>query len=535
MSAPALPRRKDLARSTTARIAYAAVIVAITSLLAFWTALTPPLSTVDEPAHMNSVVRLLQDGGWPPPRSAQFSEGMLVAMREAGNPLGATTPLDELPPPEERSIIVPLSASGLDGANARDWMTQHPPTYYALIAEALRLMGGEGWRWDQLVAGARLLSVLLVTGGVILALAAVRRVSGSAVASVVGVAAILAIPQFFNVLSLVTNDALAVFTGGGIMYFLASALSATTANTRALIRPALGAGLFLGLALLTKGTMITAIPAVFAVFAFVGLSRGRTPLSRFGPPAVSMLVAFVIGGWWWLRNLIVNGELQSSNSGTGRTPEAFDGYSLVEFVQRTSVQLVQTFWGSIRSTLDLPSVLTVSLTLIFAAALVWVLIVSTRRSTVALLSLAPALVVGLIVFHAWEVYWSTGRIVGIQGRYLFPWIAVFSIVIALAWIALFAARSRWPRALGSSTIILLAAVVGVYGAMFAYRARWQEGGWQEMASSGALPVPLIGATAVAAMVAVLVAVVAAGILAMGATAGMPALAARHPDEGPGPT
>ncbi|WP_194409111.1 DUF2142 domain-containing protein [Microbacterium cremeum] len=496
-----------------------AVVVTIASLLALWSVVTPPLSTVDEPAHFNSVLRLMQGGGWPPPETAPFVEGTFVALQEAGNPRRGTPALDELPAPEERSEIVPLDGPGLDGVRATDWMTQHPPTYYAIVAIALTALGGETWRWDQLVAGARLISVLFVTAGVVFALSAIRRVTSSSLAAIIGIAAVLAVPQFFNVLSLVTNDAFAVLVGSAMVYFLSCAMTASPGSRRQLIFSA-GSGLLLGLALLTKGTMLAAAPAVVIGLLVVGFRQPSASWPRrLLPATVAATAAVIIGGWWWLRNLLVFGQLQSSRSGSGRTVVPFDNYDLFDFVRRASTQLVRTFWGSIRHALDFPTVVVLGLTTVFVAGVVLVLVRSPRRWIVVLLAIAPLLTVALISFHAWEVYWSTGRIVGIQGRYLFPAIAVYALVAALAWQVLVVPLDRSARALASGLTVVGTLGVAVYGVMFAFQTRWGSVGWRAMIDASAWP-------------ASAVLVLSVGWLAAGAaTAGLAAFTAAHASGG----
>jgi hypothetical protein len=447
-----------------------ATVVALAALLSFWAVTAPPLATVDEPRHINSVVRLMQGGGWPPPRTAPMTEGVLLAMREAGHSLGAqpVTPV----PAGERSVILPLDAPGPRGTDQLDWMNQHPPTYYAVVAAAMTMIGAQNWAWDSLVMGMRLLSILMVVGGAVFIIAALRRLTASAAAIVLGVLAILAVPQFFNVLGLVTNDALAVLAASGFLYFLVRAWTEPPGAHRRVLWDAFGAGVLLGVGLLTKGTLLTAIPAVFLTLLVVGIRRGGPWYRRLLPAAVAMAIAFVVGGWWYLRNLLVYGQIQSSNSSGSRLPEPADGYSLGRFARVVSEQLVETFWGSIRSTLTLPMWMTVVLTVAVLAAFVIAVVSSRNRGLVLLLLVYPLAVAGLIIFHAWEVYWNSLRLVGIQGRYFFAAIALFACVIALAWTAV----ERWsPRPVRATTAVLLTAgVLGVafWGTRYAFRDRW---------------------------------------------------------------
>ncbi|MDY0909006.1 glycosyltransferase family 39 protein [Microbacterium sp. CFBP9034] len=505
--------RGDRAVRLSGPIGYAAVLIAIGALLTLWSIVTPPLSTVDEPVHFNSVLRLMQGGGWPPPQTAPVLEGTFVALQEAGNPFKGTPALDVLPVAEDRSVVTQMTGTALDGATGVDWMTQHPPTYYGLTAGILTVIGAADWRWDQLAAGARVVSVLFALGGAAFALAAVRRVTSWTAASIIGGLAILTVPQFFNVLSLVTNDSLTLLACSGMIYFLVRALTTRDPSWRSGVFDAIGAGAFLGLGLLTKGTMLTAIPAALIILLVAGLRTDGSWMRRLTPAAVAMASAFAIGGWWWLRNILVFGEIQSSNSGSGREDEAFDGYSLAGFARLVVWQLARTFWGSIRPNLRLPDWAIVLMGVVFLAALVFVLIRSKSRLVVALIGGVPLLTAGLITFHAWEVFWNSGRIVGIQGRYFFPAITFYMLVIALAWQLLTAPRRRATRMVAAATTGVIAVSIGLWGTAVTFRRRWGsvEGGWDAMASAGPFSSIAVACLVVTAAIAAITAIVCAAV------------------------
>jgi hypothetical protein len=496
-------------------LGYGSILLAVGALLTFWSIITPPLSTVDEPVHFNSILRVMQGGGWPPPQSAPVLEGTFVALQEAGNPFKGTPALGEMPRPEDRSVVTDLSAGNLDGVTGLDWMTQHPPTYYGLTAGILTILGAGEWRWDQLVACARVISIAFTVGGVAFALASVRRVTSWSAATLIGGLAVVSVPQFFNVLSLVTNDSLTVLACSGMIYFVVRSLTPREPGWRPALIDAIGAGAFLGLGLLTKGTMLTAIPALLLALLVAGWRTEGSWLRRITPAAVAMATAFAIGGWWWLRNILVFGEIQSSNSGSGREDEPFDGYSLSGFVRLVAWQLTRTFWGSIRSSLSLPTWSVVLLGGAFAVALVFVLVRSRMRLVVALIGVVPLLTAALIVFHAWEVFWNSGRIVGIQGRYFFPSITLYMLVIALAWQMLSLPRPRGVRVAFAVAAGGLAVLVGAWGTMFVYRQRWGaiDGGWSAMVNAGPFDSAAVALVAIFALFAALLAIACAAIAA----------------------
>ena len=109
-----------------ARIGVVSTLIAVSAVLVFWSMTAPLIASIDEPRHVNSVLRLMQGGGWPPPQTAQMLEGTLLAMQEAGHPYGAPD-IDPVPA-DERSVITSLDEEGLGEVSAKDWLNQHPPT-----------------------------------------------------------------------------------------------------------------------------------------------------------------------------------------------------------------------------------------------------------------------------------------------------------------------------------------------------------------------------------------------------------------------
>lgn len=507
------------------RIGYVLVILALASMGVFWAVLTPPATSVDEPIHVNSVVRLMQGGGWPAPQSAPVLEATGVATLEAGRAWMNRSwddmqPPEELPPPEQRSVIGHLDDPlTRDGEIMIDWMTQHPPTWYAIAAGTMSVLGADDWRWDQLYFGLRVLSVMFVTGGAVFVLASVKRITESPTAAMVGTLAIFTTGQFFNVLARATNDSLAILAGSGFLYFLVRALTAKH-GWRSRWIDSLSAGVLLGIGLLTKGTLLTAIPVVFVALVVAGLRAGGGWFRRVAPAFASMFVAFAVGGWYYFRNILVYGEIQSSNSGTGRNESPFEEYSLIYYLQTALTRVATSFWESTRPYLDIPGALIGVLVLLTAFALLCVAVASPQRGNVAILAIYPVCVVGLLIFHGWEVYWNNGRLVGLQGRYLFPSIIVYCALFGIAWRIIFGKRSALVRCLSVIVLGTLFVGFGFWAATTGFNYRWLEDsslvpdGWEEMATSGAVPAWVAAVIAGTAVLTAVGAVVLAGISAV---------------------
>src|SRR5690606_9353825 len=129
------------------------------------------------------------------------------------------------------------------------------------------------------------------------------------------------------------------------------------------------------------------------------------------------------------------------------------------------------------------------------------LVRTSHRLTFLVLAVYPLCVVGLIVFHGWEVYWNNGRLVGLQGRYLFPAVAIYCALFGLAWSAAFRRAGQSIRVASAAILGTVFVAVGVWGIITGFEYRWFEedaslsDAWAAMAASGA--VAAVGALVIA--------------------------------------
>ena len=142
---------------------------------------------------------------------------------------------------------------------------------------------------------------------------------------------------------MVNNDNLLVVLVTGLLYAL------TRVAVRGVSRRHdIAIGLLLGLALLTKGTAllvaVTVPPALWlAVASSNGSAKGNVRSTIESTVRVAT-VAFVAGGWWPIRNLILYGTLQPAG---GARPPASPGFRpdfttwLADYLQH----LVRTAFG----------------------------------------------------------------------------------------------------------------------------------------------------------------------------------------------
>ncbi|WP_372593545.1 DUF2142 domain-containing protein [Actinotalea sp.] len=473
---------------------YLALVAVLTSTFAVvgvgWSVLTPAFHAPDEPQHLNSTLRIMTGHGWPAPGEAYLTEGTVVAMQEAGFGSGyAVFTTDAQVPRFGRSVVTELDGPYPDADSpSYDQMTQHPPAYYALWAALLTVLGADDWPWDDQLLALRLLGVGLVSGVVPLAAGSARLLTGSSEVGTVAAAVPLAVPQFTHIAATVSNDTLTTLAGAAVTYLVVRAMVLGTDG-----RTTVWTGIALGVGLLTKGFLLAAIPLV-AIALLLAPRRGRatTARTRLGSALLALVIAFAIGGWWWLRNLVVHGTLQPSGA-PEMLPDAESAVttSTIEFLVAATVRLSQSFWGNFGwLDLALPFWIVVGAQLALLASAVGAAIWAIRNRRLRALTvcwLYPGAILAIVLVGAHANHQRTGLYPGLQGRYLFSAIVVIALTVALA-TALLPPRHRWVLPPVAATVAVAAACgalvfafIGMWGsdgaAVSVAARRWSEWGF----------------------------------------------------------
>jgi hypothetical protein len=456
------------------------VLLAVLSTLFFFTmaalfaVTSPPFSGPDELKHFNSVSRLAAGGGWPLPYEAPVMGATRVAQREAGRVAdenGEKTVMD----PDLRSDF--LGASTLPDAGM-DNTVHHPPAYYITQAVILRAADGDRLRWDDAMMIVRIVSALMLSLAVPFVIGAARWITGSRMAGLLGGIGLLLIPFLTNLGGFVSNDGLLIAAMSACLYLLVRPWSAPPAIP---VAPIL-AGLALGLALLTKGTALLALPAV-VVLAFLATSSPRRSWpARIALTALPAAAGLLIGGWWWVRNLLVLGKVQPSVYGA--TIDEFPGvrnpdYDFAFFNARFWDRLNDTFWGrGGQAQIALPGELVSAAGVTIVLVSILVLALGQRRRTIGALLLYPVALIAILFANAHDIYWNFGPSNrGIQGRYLYPGIVAFGAVIANAWFLL-QRRVHGDRmaTLAAAVLTLVACVINGLGFAWVFGRTWASAG-----------------------------------------------------------
>jgi hypothetical protein len=462
-------------------------------LLCCYALLFPPYSGFDEPQHVDQVLHVAEGETWPWPGPGE--EPLSKGVAESSNPVyfGALRkqPYTNDPYPDrgDRKTLRELGGMAPATQNYPNQMVQHPPAYYALGAVVLKAWPGDplDLPYDRVVHLLRLLSVVLMLPIPLLGFFAAERLAGRS-AGVTAAALGLAVPGLFRVGSSVTNDALLVLAVSALTVALARVATGDLSR-----RTALAVGALLGLALLPKAFALALPPFVFAAY-LVNRRGWKLP---WKPLSLSLGLAAVIGGPWYVMDLVRFGTLQPD--GLGPTASAiFKGPAtpgvdrpVTIYVRELNKNLNRRFWGAIDMTdaPSLPTMLCYGLTVLLLVLIVVALVRRPERWRLAALLVPLPLVLAVVVQGSFKAYRFNGHLPGVQGRYLYPALVSLAIGGALGLVTLLG--RRWAPLAG----LVGALLVQAWAFSIILRAYWLPGsdisaGWHGILHWSAWPAPL---------------------------------------------
>lgn len=397
-----------------------AVLALHTLLLLVYTVLVPVYRAPDEYKHIHYALHLSRGEPLPDLNDLYLSKDIDGTVHWLGFRAAEPRPLpaSEATIRSQRPTFEEAKPLGQDGRGANQ-MTQHPPLYYFVLGWTLRLTPTiDAWSFDQVVGYLRLLNVPLAIPLPLLAFAATRRlVGGNGPAPVAAAVAGLAVPQFFHIGGSVNNDNLFNLAAG----VLAVALVFVALGDLSLRTAGCVAATF-GLALLSKGFALALPPWIVAAYALGWLRR------RGRPPVVPLLVALgastLVGGWWWVRNIMRYGALQPAAHGLSFR-EDFAADPSHYWLELFTPFLLERWWGSfgwVDNPLPWSAVVAAWVVLGIGVVGAFVL-VSTRdpgsRLDIAVMVLPTVLTLAVVAYGGWRTYASTGVPAAVQGRYLY--------------------------------------------------------------------------------------------------------------------
>ncbi|MBN2177213.1 MAG: DUF2142 domain-containing protein [Demequinaceae bacterium] len=425
--------------------------------LLFWTVTIPMFRGPDEADHVSAALSWADGHEWPGYMEMPLLDSVINARMVSGfhwytDPPVLRPSLAAADAAEVR-VSMPFDELGEGDSRQVNKAAQHPPLYSMIVGSMHAATGG--LPWDGEMWFFRLLSVLLVWPLPLLAAAIARRLGASRPVVIASALAVCAVPQLGVVGGSVNNDNLLNGAGAWVMLGLVVIL---TGDLRK--RTAAWVGLASAVALLAKAWALPLVAVVALAYVVEGERR------RERRKAASSLAVYcgvsMLGGWWWIRNLLVYGSVQPS----GHSLPLPEPLPLGESVKRVSERFLGTFPSRFWATLSIktggenayplwiPTVLILVLAVLLVIAFVRSRWVGMNPSTLALVLVPTLLSLVIMVVEATRFTMRTGIPSGIQGRYLYGSITVIGVVAVL----------------GLSTVVrrseLLPAIVGGFAVAF---------------------------------------------------------------------
>lgn len=429
--------------------ASALITLLVIACQAVWAVSMPGFRGPDEPHHVNSILRLADGGGWPAPGDATIDPGIIALGRESGTIVSKAEtfsgialtklannripPRTEPPfptsfrnmvvvPHDERSSIRTVQRPAVEAAEV-DQMSQHPPVYYAGGAAIATVFNLDEQPWDRMLLGLRLYGILLTVPLVPALIYSARRLGARRPWALAAGFLPFGIPQYFAITAGVTNDTLAI--GAGALVVMALVKAGTEPISRKTV--ALVGGT-LGFALWSKGLLLAFGLALILVFAV----KTEEPWKTRTLAILSSGVAALAIGWWWVLNILRYGVIQPSGF-VREVPEGWDRASadFSHFFGLAAKSLATSFFSAFGwLEADFTGALTWLLTGLLVVALVWATFSLGRNRRTFLAIISPMIGVLLLLFaESWSTYVGFGIVAGVQGRYLFPFIAILGAIV----------------------------------------------------------------------------------------------------------
>jgi hypothetical protein len=406
------------------------------ALLALYSVSFAPFRGPDEPQHTDLVRYVAAERDYPRyderKLSVQIWNSFGIVRFDVPAVRSRDLPEDAAPPRPDRPGFEELGPPEEVIADESNQLPSHPPLYYVLAA-SVDYGANQIWEemaFDQEVGLLRLLDALMVLPLPLLAWFTARRLGAGWNVGLAAAVAMLAVPQLHHIGASVTNDGLL-----NLLISVATLLVARIATGDRSWRVAVLVGLVSGLALLTKAFALF-LP-IWILMAFgVAVKRGWNWRAAAPRAGLALGLAFVVGGWWWARNLLVFGQLQTGIKLLAPAPAGFEP-DVGWWLGRYFTLMPWRFWGSFGwLDVNIPAVLAITATAVLLSAVFWgVLSGGTRRLELLLMLVPAAAIAAMVAIGAFQGYLRTSFDEGLQGRYLFP--GLVGLMVVAAW------RLRW--------------------------------------------------------------------------------------------
>jgi 4-amino-4-deoxy-L-arabinose transferase-like glycosyltransferase len=281
-------------------------------------------------------------------------------------------------------------------------------------------------RWMTVLIGAGVVCVTYLIG---------REVVPGRPWVAIGAAALIAFnPQFLYLSGAINNDILAALCGAAVLWACVRLVRGGPSwRTDATL------GILYGLALLTKFNLVALLGLVGLAYALL-LWRTRDWRAALRGGLIVLGIAAAIAGWWFVRNWVLYGDPTAMNmvNELWEGGEASKGWWAVG---QSLPYLWSSLWGRFGyGQLPLPKAVYEGVFWFCAIALAGYVI--PRREGPSIVVLIP-LIASILLFGAVVAYYIAIQPAGPMGRFLFPCLPAFTVLLSLGLSRFFPGRWRW--------------------------------------------------------------------------------------------
>jgi hypothetical protein len=322
-------------------------------------------------------------------------------------------------------------------------------------------------RWVNIVLGAIMVWVTYQIGLVIFSSGAADRATsrrGKAIAA--GAAALVAFnPQFLFMSGAINNDVIAGLFGSLLLWIGVMIIRDGLTARRSILL-----ALAFALALMAKFNLAFALPLVELALLIAVWPRRPSRWRGFVKANLFIAAAVaLIAGWWFVRNYELYGEptgIQRMNElWGGRNPADSFGLALSEIPYAWS-----SFWGRFGyGQIPLPDAIYTGALIVSLAGLIGLVIAFARRrfdrTQIKQLSLV---IFSAVLFAAALFGYMLSSTAGPMGRFYFPGLSAFALLLALGWTTLFNLRGTRYSLLMTRYAVPVAAFTLALAAFFGY-------------------------------------------------------------------
>ena len=385
------------------------IVVAGLALAAGYAVGVTPWNAPDEPAHYNYVKYVATTGQLPVLERGDWNSALLDRLKTA-----------KFPPSES-----------IDSIRYESWQ---PPLFYLLATPIFHATAK--LPLEQRVVALRLLSVAISGVTVILIFVAARKLLTDDLPLQLATAGFAAfLPMRSAIAGSIDNDALAELVSTLILLQLIWIIGSGFGTRRAVFL-----GATLGAALLTKATIYEFVPLAVVVAALSPVAKGEGGNNRWRLLGITVGVAVLISGWWFVRNAMVYGgvdifgAIRHEQVVVGQPRQGPLNGAAISYLGTT---LFKSFWGQfgwmgvlvderIYFVLEIVSGLAAFGLLLFLWRVVFSkgLLSPSQRASFALMAAAILAVVAVLAYY-------NLTFIQAQGRYLFPAILPIALFMIL--------------------------------------------------------------------------------------------------------